>query len=207
MKLNLKHLAGLRHLVLGAAVVLSGQLALAVDEEAETNFDLGILPSQKKGVEVDREERNPFANRVVKKVAVEDTETEAAHIRRVLSNLEVVGVSKGPRGTRVLLGDLLLMEGKELPPVVTGQSDRVVVSAVSETEVELTWIVESGKKVDDGRQLIVPFNLEPKVEVVLPGQFNILEEAKKKRDWARLERAIKPSSVASSGAGPLGNQP
>lgn len=206
MKLKFKRVSDIRHLVLGAAVVLSGQLALAVDEETEATFDLGILPSQKQGVEVDREERNPFANRVVKKVTIEDTETEAAHIRRVLSNLEVVGVSKGPRGTRVLLGDLLLMEGKELPPVVTGQSDRVVVSAVSETEVELTWIVESGKAVEDGRQLIVPFNLEPKVEVVLPGQFNILEEAKKKRDWARLERAIKPSSVASS-AGPLGNQP
>jgi len=174
-----------------ALALLAGSAHAATDENGNLDI-MGLVPSDRLGVKVDTEERNPYANRQVAKTVVEDTETEAARIRRVLTGLNVVGMSKGPRGMRILLGDLVLQEGAMMPSVVQGQTDRIMVTGASEKEVELTWVVESGKPVTDGRRITIKFDLKPKVEVVLPGQKpnEVKEGEGLMRDWAQLDMAV-----------------
>jgi len=184
-------------------VIILSFLAAALSLQAETPKDklaeIGFLPTQKRGIRVDPEERNPYAERAVKKIATQNTETEADQIRKVLEGMRVQGASSGPGGRSVLFGDLILREGQELPPLLVKQKDRLKVTSVTETEVEISWITESGTQIEDGRKISIMVDLEPRVIAVLPGQMKRGKDAKPRMDWVRRPgEPAPPEEVASN---------
>ncbi len=182
---NVMNLSIIRFSLLGAWV-LSATGAFA-DTPAAGVTSSGILPDFKQAVRVEVDDRNPYKDRVEEVKNVVDAESEAARIIRILENLSVRGISRNPSGEvrRVLFGDIALALGADLPQLLEGQTDEIFVSRVSDREVELTWRAEAGKKIEDGRRHIIEIDLDPKVEVVLPGQ---IEESPEDRERAYLVR-------------------
>lgn len=164
---------------------------------------LGFLPGLKAGVAVDASERNPYSKREKKNADASKTEdTEAARIRERLQSLRVLGTSAGEKGRRVLFGDLVLMQGHELPVLIPGQSDRLICTRVTEKEVEISWLTESGEQVMDGRRLLITIDQEVIVRYILPGQPN---SDSKETDYQRgsLKGAnIRPIGIADSAPQP-----
>lgn len=143
---------------------------LLADEDIDS---IGFLPGFKKGLRLPAAERNPYSER--KKNASElpeDGESEAARIREILQGLRVRGISNGPRGMRVLFGNLVLIAGVELPQLLPGQLDRLMCTRVTDKDVEVAWLSEAGEISDDGRKILITIDLEPTVTVILPGQLN-----------------------------------
>ena len=173
--------------------------ATATVSRADSDLSpIGFLPGFKSGVSVDANERNPYAEREKKNnLATEDEDSEAARIREKLQGLRVRGTGTGPRGRRVLFGDLVLMQGKELPPLIPGQMDRLICTRVTENEVEISWLTESGDQVADGRRLLITIDQEVIVRYYLPGQLN---SDTKETDFRRgsLKNAdVRPIGVAA----------
>jgi len=165
-------LGGLVLALLGAALP---QGTAAEDVEALTVLapaSIDLVPSQRRGARVLGDERNPFADRVPDLKPLEGEEsgkTEDDRIRIIFSELTVSGVSRGPGGLRVLMGDLILEKGYEVPPLLENQASRIMVTGVSENEVELSWLdPESGEVTP--KKLLVAYDLTPSVSFVLQGQ-------------------------------------
>ena len=88
----------------------------------------------------------------------------------MFGNLIVNGTSEQPGGKRVvLLNDMILQEGRAVPPVIVGQTEMLLVSKISEEEIELVWVDEHSNALD-GRKLTIPIQMEPSVEFQLKGQ-------------------------------------
>ena len=129
-------------------------------------------------------DRNPFVSRLVKKATVvEDRDAQETKIRSVLSTMEVKGTSKGKNGVIVLMGPLVLEEGAEVPQLIENQTQKLIVTKVKSTEVELTWVDEPGvRRAEEGpRKFIKSFNLKPKVGKKLITTGTIVEPSDKKR--------------------------
>lgn len=141
---------------------------------------IGILPDFKRGEKLPLDERNPYANRVMEKEKPAESGSEAAKIIKLLEKLQVRGVTRDAKGNvrTVLLGDLALTEGRELPQLLVSQVDQIYVSKVTNKEVELTWRTDAGKPTAEGRHVSLPLDERPKVEIVLPGQPDVKDEAK-----------------------------
>ncbi len=158
---------GLKHAALGGAV-----LAIACGRSgAEPPETMGILPEQKTPTLISESERNPFGTRTKKEdVAVYDKESEESQIRRIFTQLQVNGMSEARNGfQRVLLGDMILEKGKKVPPLIDRQSETLIVSDITDEQVELSWVDEATMRLD-GRKLLIPIALDPTVEFVLKGQ-------------------------------------
>jgi len=143
----------------------------AAEQGEQPGGGIGILPDQKRGLEVDPQERNPFGVVVVeKKEAL--TRGEAGKLTEILRGLPFSGLSRNGQGEvrSVLLGDLRLVEGEIVPQLVEGQTDELMVQSVSEDEVVVVWSKEAGRQVAEARKLNLPLDGGPKVEVRLPGQ-------------------------------------
>lgn len=147
-------------------VLASGEL------RGESAADIGILPSQKIPATVDAGDRNPFATRTPGPVGPDiDTESEESRIRQIFAGLRVTGRVPASKGVpRVLVGDLILKEGGELPQLIENQTDRLRVTRITDKEVEITWIDE--EVAEQPRKLLIPINLNPNVTVLLPGRPN-----------------------------------
>lgn len=173
-------------------------------QETANNTSLGpvgFLPGSKVTTSVDPNERNPYSIREKKlEVKEDDGNSEAARIRDILQSLRVRGTSVGPRGRRVLFGDLMLMEGHELPRLLPGQTDRLMTTRVTEKEVEIAWLSESGREIADGRKLLIQIDIaEVIVTIILPGQGHLKPE-ERKTDQQRLgpkDADIRPIEVAA----------
>ncbi|MGI9240565.1 MAG: hypothetical protein ACR2RV_07170 [Verrucomicrobiales bacterium] len=160
-----------KHLTTTTLGILS--LAIAAGEaRGETAADIGILPSQKIPASVDKGDRNPFSTRHVENnVPIDgiDTESEESRIRQVFAGLRVTGHVPASKGSpRVLVGDLILKEGIELPQVIENQTNVLRVTRITNKEVEITWIDE--EVAEAPRKLLIPINLEPEVSFLLPGR-------------------------------------
>lgn len=154
----------------------------ALDESATGDFkEIGILPSSKRGSRIDVAERNPYAARTVEKTKGEDATSEASQIIKILEGLRIRGLSRDRSGNvrTVLYGDLRLTQGAMLPQLLPNQNDELIVSSVTNEEIELAWLNEAGNRVTDGRKLLIAIELEPKVQIVLPGQVEATGERKK----------------------------
>lgn len=140
----------------------------------------GILPEFKRGVKLPLEERNPYANRVVEKEKPAESGSEAAKILKILEKLQVRGIVRDLDGKvrTVLLGDLALTEGRNVPQLLVSQVDQIFVSKVTNKEIEITWRTDAGKVTTDGRHVVLKLDDRPKVEIVLPGQVDVKDEAK-----------------------------
>jgi len=122
----------------------------------------GPMPDDKEFVELREGERNPYAKPIVEEsVDAEEAETEEARIRKALASLPLSGVRDNGYEIRVLLGSIILQEGDPLPPIVPGQSERLVVRQILPDQVELVF-VEREEGVEP-RRIEIPVKLDPRV--------------------------------------------
>lgn len=106
---------------------------------------VGLLPDDKVSIVVAEGERNPFGKTSPKAEAAAALDNEEVRIRSVIDHLPMAGVIESRTGKRVLLGSLILEEGKTLPPVVAGQKERVQVVSISEEKIELVFLESNGE--------------------------------------------------------------
>jgi hypothetical protein len=160
-----------------AAITLAGDRP---DAPAATT-PIGILPAFKRGQVVDAGERNPFGTVVEEVPETVATGAEAAKLSAILESLPVSGVSKDAEGKvrAVLLGDVRLEAGALVPQMVEGQTDELFVELLSETEIVIAWRTEAGRKVAQPRLLRRKIDLDPRVQVLLPGQITSTTGAQK----------------------------
>ncbi len=120
---------------------------------------VGLLPDDKVSIVVADGERNPFGKTSPKAATALDN--EEGRIRAVIDHLPMAGVIESRSGKRVLLGFLVLEEGKTLPPVVAGQKERVQVVTISEEKIELAFLEPNGEA--GSRRIVVWPSLSPDV--------------------------------------------
>lgn len=152
----------------GAALIPSSSALEFVGDSAK---DIGVMPDEKRALLVKDGEANPFANRTneVDMTARPEDTSEEQSIREVLQNIKVGGVSRGVGGLRVLVGNIILERGLVLPQLVPDQRERLVVSELSEDDVEIAWIdKETGEP--SAKRIRLQVDVRPKVRQLLQGR-------------------------------------
>ena len=145
---------------------------LSSDGISKSAEGFGVLPKKKKEAIKEyllvSKERNPFAIRAKAEQIISgaDSQTEEAKIRSVLEKLHVSGVAKGIHGYKVQLGGVILVEGKKIPKLINEQTDDLIVTKITPSMIEITWVGD--EEADKPRQLTIAVDLEPKVGIVLP---------------------------------------
>lgn len=132
---------------------------------------IGMRPEQKRPLELKENERNPYAKRSAEEEATgeDGVNEEEQQIRARLSSLSVSGRSQGPNGLRILLGDIILEQGRLLPQLLEEQSENLKVIEINEDTVILGWLdIESGEPT--GKTMQVAYDLTPMVTYALHGQ-------------------------------------
>lgn len=138
---------------------------------------IGMRPTEKRPLSLKESERNPYAKRNPhEEIATEAAgDAEELRIRERLSALRVAGRSQGPNGLRILLGDIILEEGRVLPQLLEEQSESLRVVELSEDTVVLAWIdPETGELT--GKTMQVAYDLTPSVGYALHGQAGEADE-------------------------------
>ncbi len=170
-----------------------------------------MRPPQKRALLLKESERNPYARRNPhEEVAAQETiNAEEIRIRNHIASMRVAGRSTGPNGLRVLLGDLILEEGRILPQLIEGQSEGLHVIDVNEDTVVLGWIdAENGKPT--GKTMQIGYDLSPVVSFALgapetsndgnPGPPRMgrihIDRERKKESRSIARAASEPSSQA-----------
>jgi hypothetical protein len=132
---------------------------------------ISIKPDAKRPLLLKEDERNPYADRSPEQESLTETgdNAEEMEIRSALSSLSVTGRSRGSKGLRILLGDIILEQGRKLPPLLPEQSEALQVVEVSEDSVILAWLdIETGKPT--GKTMQMAYDLSPSVTYALHGQ-------------------------------------
>lgn len=132
---------------------------------------IAMRPEQKRPLLLKESERNPYARRSTEQVeaAEEQATSEEIRLREKLSSLRVTGSSLGPRGLRVLMGDIILEKGRDLPQLITDQTVTLNVIELTEDAVVLGWVeTETGKAT--GKTMQFAYDLSPSVGYALQGQ-------------------------------------
>lgn len=130
-----------------------------------------MKPSDKRPLVVKANERNPYARRAPGREELnEDGESaEETQIREVLTSLPVSGQSLGKNGLRILLGDIILEQGRLLPSLLPDQSENLRVLEVNPESIVFAWLdVETGEPT--GKTLQIGYDLTPSVSYSLAGQ-------------------------------------
>lgn len=126
------------------AAMASMAPVLAQNPLDEAIAALGLLPSQRGGQHLSPTELNPFsvkAKVMASSTAGEGTDTQESRIRGIFKKIKVAGLRRDAQGRlSALASDLILREGEEVKPVIMEQTERLVVSRVTPTHVELTFI-------------------------------------------------------------------
>ena len=158
------------HLCLFALLALGSPLH-ADDAVSEEVAALGMLPTQRTGVRINADERNPFAlkPKEIAKAVAEDTETQESKIRSVFRQLRVTGVRRDRSGRSLALaGDLILRQGEEVPPVLEDQTEILIVSKIEPQQIELTFVED--KDSTQPRVIVLPVRNQVQVAQKLFGQ-------------------------------------
>ncbi|MEM9481404.1 MAG: hypothetical protein AAGA58_17275 [Verrucomicrobiota bacterium] len=142
-------------------------LSRAEEGDISEASKVGILPHQKKTLNVPPDERNPFSVPVVGDAEVVDSSTEEAQLRGIVRRLPIGGVTPGNRGLKVLLGSMIIEQGHYLPDLFPGQANRLLVSKVSRKEIELTVVDEDGAEQQE--KIRKEFDLANDVHGIHPG--------------------------------------
>lgn len=175
--------------------------ATATPEAPESVKYTLIKPGDKTSENVKETERNPFAkgDKAVQNLDQSGT-TEENDIRDRLSKLRVVGVSPGVRGLRVMLGDMVLEPGEDVPQVLPDQSISLRVGNISPRAIELVWVEKKPSGLPP-RVLTIPVDLRPYVRSILKGQANSVNQwEKEKPETARGVVATDFPDVAQTSA-------
>lgn len=171
-KSNMKKTQTIKATAMAVVTIMAGVTVGAAAESIEVSEKaaaVGMLPYQKRGDVLENDERNPFAERTIVKdsnVSTTDGSTEESKLRGILSNMRVTGISKGEKGFRAMVGGLIMEEGETIPPLIGRQSDKLRVSKVTKTTVEITWINEEGA--EEPRKHVLSLDLRPLVRSKLP---------------------------------------
>ncbi|MCB1235219.1 MAG: hypothetical protein KDM91_09125 [Verrucomicrobiae bacterium] len=150
-------------------------------EEAKLPNHIQMRPTDKRALSLNTEERNPYARRSPELELTNNkgADSEENRIRAFFQGLSIGGVSRGVNGLRVLVGDIILEKGRTVRPVLEDQTEELVVTQITDQEVELGWVdLETGELT--GKRLSLGFDLTPGVAQMLPGQGNLLAEGSKK---------------------------
>lgn len=132
---------------------------------------IGMSPDSKRQLLIKANERNPYASRSPGEQEVDGNgeNVEEIEIRKTLSSLSVTGMSRGQNGLRILLGDIIIEQGRILPELLPDQSEDLKVIEISEDSVTLAWLdIESSEPT--GKTLQLAFDLTPSVSYALHGQ-------------------------------------
>lgn len=145
-------------------------LAAAWPAAAQPAPDPDLLPSGRTFIEVREAERNPFGQPSVAPTSTmpEEVESEEARLRRILSALKVAGVSKSGTDSRALVGTLILSKGRELPSLLRGQRERLVVTSVDAQSVVISFVEQDATA--EPRRIILSVDVEPRVDQMLFGE-------------------------------------
>ncbi|MDF1659281.1 MAG: hypothetical protein P1U58_16815 [Verrucomicrobiales bacterium] len=133
--------------------------------------EIEMTPDQKRPLILKSEERNPYARRSPDKQELNDQgdNAEELEIRERLSSLSVSGRSQGNNGLRVLLGDIIIEQGRILPKLLQDQSEDLKVMEVSDDSVILGWLdIETGELT--GKTMQMAYDLTPSISYALHGQ-------------------------------------
>lgn len=174
--------------------------AAGEEKSGDVKYSL-ILPNQKTSEQVKEGERNPFTkiNQGVQNPDSSGT-TEENEIRDRLAKLRVVGVSPGVRGLRVMLGDMVLEPGEDVPQVLPEQTLSLRVGTISPRAIELVWVEKKPSGLP-ARTLTIPVDLRPYVRSILKGQANTVNQwEKEKAETARGVVATEFPEVAQTAA-------
>jgi hypothetical protein len=129
-----------------------------------------LKPNDKTSESVREMDRNPFSRSDVEIQTQNQKGTnEENQVRDVLSKLRVVGVSPGPNGLRVMLGDMVLEAGQIVPQVLPEQTISLRVANITYDAINLVW-VEAKPTGLPPRTLTIPVDIRPAVRVRLMGQ-------------------------------------
>jgi hypothetical protein len=154
------------------SITLQSQLKAQAesDDSGKSNVEYAlILPDEKAPELVKTEDRNPFQAGEDTRLE-EVTNTEQNNVRDLLLALPVVGVSPTANGIRVLLGDIRLEEGMEVPAMIPNQTVRLRVNSITPEGIELFW-VERKQTGLPPVPLHIPIDIGPRVSHMLPGRF------------------------------------
>lgn len=155
-----------------AILALAAQFAGAQElEDTIGKRNIEMRPTEKRFLTLKPSERNPYSKRVPQDGSTKDEEqnTEELAIRQILGSLSVTGSSRSYNGLRLLLGDILIERGKQLPQLISNQTQHLKVVDVSSDKIVLGWMdVESGELT--GKTMQISYDVKPAVRYVLQGQ-------------------------------------
>lgn len=131
------------------------------------NASIGLLPDDKKPVLLEQDERNPFAVHTEKTgpTVLAPKDTEETSLRALVSRLPISGITRSYGVTKVLLGSFMVEEGQTLPVLVPRQTESLKVLAVSEKEVQLSFVEKDGST--GKRTIELPVDLSPSIRYQL----------------------------------------
>lgn len=147
---------------------LLGFIALtAFGSLPEVRASMGLLPDDKKPVILEVDERNPFAIHTPKAgpAVFAPKDTEETSLRALVSRLPISGITRSYGVTKVLLGSFMVEDGGSLPLLIPRQTESLKVIAVSEKEVQLSFVEKDGST--GKRTIELPVDLSPSVRYQL----------------------------------------
>ena len=130
-------------------------------------MQIGELPGEKSPDLLRSRERNPFTRRETKLTEVaEDRASEETQLRALFKAMSITGVIRGGGEVKVLLDNLILEQGRSIPPLLDGQTERLVVGAITDRQVEINF-VESDEHAEP-RKIFIGIDLHPRVAISRP---------------------------------------
>jgi hypothetical protein len=177
--------------ILPAIVALLG-LASPICSAAET----WRAPGSFQPVALPPGTRNPFAQGIALGGSAEKEETsesEETRLKKIIKALKVAGVKKGGKTPELLLGPFILTGGTTLPQLIANQTETLVVSKITDTEVTLKF-VEKDKSVNV-REIPVPYDLTPKVAEFFYGDLIETVAKTSKEGKSALDAKLKSGAV------------
>jgi len=127
-----------------------------------------LMPSDKTSERVKETERNPFGQAEEEHKDNFKASNEENLVRDQLMKLRVVGVIPDVKGTRVMLGDMVLSQGQVVPTVIPEQTLMLRVSKVTSQVIEFEWMEKKPTGLP-ARTFPIPVDVRPKVRYQLAG--------------------------------------
>jgi hypothetical protein len=151
---------------------------------------VGLLPEDKVPVTVADNERNPFGKNAPKAAAAAAVENEESRIRAVIEQLSVGGIMEGRSGRKVLLGGLLLEEGRPVQDVISRQTEKLQVLSIAPDKVEIAFLESDGTP--GSRRIVVSLNLTPNV------QYRVAKPMQKAGDDASFDGVLSKDEIGAT---------